>query len=362
LFCFNCVFTAWLCHTANKKVNDTNIQEKTGNNSSSISNIRVEQDRELRYYKIAFDLSGEVGDQYLIQVVPHKDGRELSDLSYLTGAGIDSFIEPGKNHSVYWDAILEGYESEGWQFQIKANLKPKGMIFVKGGSFQMGSNSGDGDESPIHEVTVSSFWIGKYQVTQKEWTEVMGNNPSGRKGKNLPVEMVIWYEVVEYCNKRSILEGLTPCYSGSGSNITCNWGANGYRLPTEAEWEYAARGGLKSKGYKYSGSNSIGTVAWYDENSGSRTHEVGTKKPNELGIHDMSGNVWEWCWDWYAGSYYKKSPSINPKGPNSGSYRVLRGGSWNFNHDFCRISYRDINNPNEGNNNYGFRVCRTFFN
>ncbi|MCB5224614.1 MAG: bifunctional serine/threonine-protein kinase/formylglycine-generating enzyme family protein, partial [Candidatus Cloacimonadaceae bacterium] len=115
------------------------------------------------------------------------------------------------------------------------------MILVEGGSFQMGSNDGYDDEKPIHEVTVSSFWIGKYQVTQKEWTEVMSSNPSEWKGENLPVENVSWHDAVEYCNERSILEGLTPCYSGSGSNITCNWGANGYRLPTEAEWEYAAR-------------------------------------------------------------------------------------------------------------------------
>ena len=165
------------------------------------------------------------------------------------------------------------------------------MIFVEGGTFQMGSNNGDSDEKPVHRVTVSDFYIGKYEVTQKEWYEVMGNNPSRFKGRNLPVEEVSWYDAVEFCNKKSKAEGLTPCYTGSRKNTKCNFSANGYRLPTEAEWAYAARGGIKSKGYKYSGSNTIGDVAWYISNSGSKTHTVGTKKANELGIYDMTGNV-----------------------------------------------------------------------
>ncbi len=324
--------------------------------AQKISNVRVEQDPELRYYKISFDLSGNASDEYLVQVVPYKNNRELSRLSFLTGAGIREPISSRKNHCIFWDAILEGYESEGWQFRISSVLSSKDMVLVEGGTFMMGSNDGDGDEKPVHEVTLSSFWIGKYQVTQQEWMKVMGSNPSRWKGDRLPVENVSWYDAVEYCNKRSIQEGLTPCYSGSGNGITCNWRANGYRLPTEAEWEFAARGGLKSKGCRFSGSNDISSVAWYSSNSQSKTHEVGTRQPNELGIYDMSGNVWEWCWDIYGS--YPSGAQTNPHGATGGTYRVGRGGSWGSGASYCTVSYRNINDAANGGSNLGFRVCR----
>ena len=225
----------------------------------------------------------------------------------------------------------------------------------------MGSNDGDSDEKPVHQVTVSSFLIGKYEVTQAEWKEVMGSNPSNWKGDQLPVESVSWYDAVDYCNKRSIKEGLTPCYSGSGAGITCNWNANGYRLPTEAEWEYAARGGKHSKGYKYSGSNDIGSVAWYDGNSGSKTNRVGTKAANELGLHDMSGNVAEWCWDWYDAKYPSKMAEFNnPRGPSGGSLKVIRGGSVkNGIGTKLGILNRESGNPNLGYSYVGFRLVRS---
>ncbi len=259
-----------------------------------------------------------------------------------------------------------------------------GMVYVEGGSFNMGSNDGDDDEKPVHKVTVSSFYIGKHEVTQKEWRDVMGSSPSRFKGDDKPVEQVSWYDAIEYCNKRSLKEGLTPCYTIDKTNkdpnntsssdklkwtVSVNWQANGYRLPTEAEWEYAARGGNKSKGYSHSGSNDLGSVAWYYDNSYSKgenhsdygTHKVGTKAANELGIYDMSGNVWEWCWDWYDEGYYAKSQSSDPIGAGSGSYRVIRGGSWYGSVGDCRVADRGNGSPDDGYCSIGFRVSRAIW-
>ena len=225
----------------------------------------------------------------------------------------------------------------------KLNLKnlTSNMVYVSGGTFTMGVTSeqgsdADSDEKPTHSVTVSSFYICKYEVTQALWKAVMGSNPSNWKGDNLPVERVSWDDCQTFIRKLNALTG------------------KNFRLPTEAEWEFAARGGNNSRGYKYAGSNNIGDVAWYDGNSGNKTHTVGTKSPNELGIYDMSGNVWEWCQDWY-GSYSSASQT-NPTGASSGSYRVLRGGSWYYGARFCRSSLRSDNAPGYRYIYYGLRL------
>lgn len=234
------------------------------------------------------------------------------------------------------------------------------MVFVQGGTFTMGATSEQGsdvgsDERPAHSVTVSDFYVGKYEVTQAQWEAVMGSNPSYFKGDNLPVESVSWNDAQEFILKLNALTGKK------------------FRLPTEAEWEYAARGGSKSKGYKYAGSNNIDDVAWYWKNSGVRflsgewdddkiknnhckTHAVGTISPNELGLYDMSGNVWELCSDWYGSSYYGNSPSNDPQGPSSGSGRVLRGGGWYYSSSYCRVSNRNGIILGSGNCSSGFRL------
>ena len=214
------------------------------------------------------------------------------------------------------------------------------LVAVQGGTFTMGSPNTEADRSGDeyqHQVTLSSFYIGKYPVTQAQWQAIMGSNPSKFKGDNLPVESVSWDDIQVFLTKLNTL--YSPPSGGQGGGF--------FRLPTEAEWEYAARGGHKSSfnkggqgGFKYAGSNNIDEVAWYDKNSGNKTHPVGQKKPNELGIYDMSGNVWEWCQDWYDGNYYKNSPANNPTGQISGSFRVLRGGGWIFNAQYCRSAAR----------------------
>jgi len=207
------------------------------------------------------------------------------------------------------------------------------MVYVQGGTFTMGATSEQGsdaysDEKPTHSVTLSSYMIGQTEVTQALWQAVMGNNPSRFTGDSRrPVEMVSWDDCQEFLRKLNSLTGQR------------------FRLPTEAEWEFAARGGNKSNHYKYSGSKNIGDVAWYYHNSSSTTHPVGKLQPNELGIYDMSGNVYEWCSDWYGGNYYSSSPSNNPQGPSSGSFRVLRGGSWFDDTRYCRVSFRFYDYP-----------------
>lgn len=247
------------------------------------------------------------------------------------------------------------------------------LVLVKGGTFINTKSNFYGKN-----VTISDFYIGKYEVTQKEWIEVMGKNPSSFKGDNLPVEMVSWYDCIEYCNKRSIKEGLKPYYrinknkkdpnNTSGYDdikwiVAINAEANGYRLPTEMEWEYAADGGQKSMSYTYSGSNNIDEVAWYWKNSGDeilegfwnyriieknndKTNPVGSKIPNELGLYDMSGNVREWCWDWHQGD------KSLPQG------RVWKGGGWLGGEEACKPSFRYTWEANSKGNDTGLRVCR----
>jgi len=258
------------------------------------------------------------------------------------------------------------------------------MVNVPAGTFTMGRTTGTGyaDEIPTHTVNLTAFYMGKYEVTQAEWFQVMGTNPSGFTGdNNRPVEKVSFYAILAYCNKRSLNEGLEPVYTINGSqnpsswgaipttnnatwnNATMNMAANGYRLPTEAEWEYAARGGSNNPDYLYSGADVIGNVAWYTSNSGSTTHAVGGKTANGLGIYDMSGNVQEWVWDWYSATYYASSTANNPTGPATGTIHTIRGGSWNHAASDCRVAFRNWGSPEKGspkviNNELGFRVVR----
>ena len=215
------------------------------------------------------------------------------------------------------------------------------MVEVRGGTFRMGATSEqisgvNHDEKPVHSVTLSSFYIGKTEVTQALWKAVMGSNPSEFKGDNRPVESVSWDDCQEFIRKLNDLTG------------------QNFRLPAEAEWEFACRGGNNSRGYKYSGNNYIDNVAWYTDNSGDKTHPVATKSPNELDIYDMCGNVWEWCSDWYGG--YTSGAQTNPKGPYTGSFRVYRGGCWGSHARDYRSSNRSYNYPGNRGAGVGLRL------
>ena len=226
--------------------------------------------------------------------------------------------------------------------QAELNKLIHNMVYVSGGTFIMGATSEQGseaydDEKPKHSVTLSSFYLCKYEVTQALWRVVMGENPSNFKGNNLPVEMVSWDNCQTFISRLNNLTGKK------------------FRLPSEAEWEYAARGGNRSRSYKYSGSNGLSDVAWYIDNSGSKTHPVGSKSPNELGLYDMSGNVSEWCSDWKG--TYSSSSQTNPTGPFSGEYHVNRGGSWRGGVGLCRSSCRYSNSPDDRNGSLGLRLA-----
>ncbi|MBQ8656432.1 MAG: formylglycine-generating enzyme family protein [Prevotella sp.] len=216
------------------------------------------------------------------------------------------------------------------------------MVYVEGGTFTMGATREQGsdatnDEKPAHQVTLSSFHICKYEVTQELWQAVMGSNPSGFKGAHRPVENVSWEDCQDFIRRLNDLTG------------------KNYRLPTEAEWEYAARGGNRSYCYKYAGGSSIDDVAWYMNNSNYVTHDVGLKRPNELGLYDMAGNVWEWCLDWY--DFYSSDIQTNPRSSSLGTFRMYRGGGWSYDAMYCRVSCRSRNLPTRRYTSLGLRLA-----
>ena len=251
----------------------------------------------------------------------------------------NTYVVSSSNNSSGSPSVASG--SNAISIPVKDGISIE-MVKVEAGTFMMGATpemeKPNSDEKPLHQVTLTNdYYMGKYEVPQALWEAVMGSNPSAYKGDNLPVEMVSWNDCQEFISKLNSLTGRK------------------FRLPTEAEWEYAARGGKKSRGYQYSGNSNITDVAWYDGNSGSKPHPVGTKQANELGIYDMSGNVYEWCSDWYGS--YSSSSQTNPTGADSGSFRVFRGGGWGIYARGCRLSYRYIFTPDDRRSYLGLRLA-----
>ena len=253
-------------------------------------------------------------------------------------------------------------ENESSETQNQAEIKTEsqdGMVLLPGGTFIMGYE--DEIDSPPHEVTISAFYIDTHLVTQEQYEKLMGENPSRWKGKTNPVEQMRWSDAIKYCNARSKAEGFESCYDLN--TWKCNFAANGYRLPTEAEWEYACRAGTMTAYFFGDDASKLKAYAWFEDNSGGKPRPVGQRQANPWGLSDMHGNVWEWCNDFYKVDYYQESPKENPRGPEIGETKVLRGGAWKFSAECCRSGYRYNENPGYadvcfGYDIYGFRCVK----
>ena len=308
--------------TARAQSNDYNMVIEL-NNGTTIT-LGANDVRNLTFNGDALSISGNTIEDIIAALATKADKSEIERLeAMISQLQEELHPTPPKEYTV-----------NGVSFKMKK---------VSGGTFQMGATEEQGsdaldDEKPVHSVTLSDYWIGETEVTQALWQAVMGSNPSHFTGDSqLPVENVSWNDCQTFIQTLNELTGMS------------------FRLPTEAEWEFAARGGNSSQGYKYAGSNTVGDVAWYYSNSSSKTHPVATKSPNELGLYDMSGNVWEWCQDWYGS--YSSSAQTDPVGPSSGSNRVLRGGSWNSLARYCRVAYRNSTTPSDRYFSLGLRLA-----
>ncbi len=307
----------------------------------------------------------------------NENNRQRDDTAF--DIAVEKNTEAG--YQKYLNDFPNGWHRSEATEKMNALKKMDNMVLVRGGTFQMGSNDGEADEKPVHSVTVSDFYLSKFEVTVAEFktfVEATGYQTdaekNGGEGSSFWNSTTSKWELTSGINWRHDAEGKSrpqneynhPIIHVSWNDAVayCDWlsktTGQKYHLPTEAEWEFAARGGNQSKNYKYAGSSEVDEVAWYLENSSSKTHPVGQKKANELGIFDMSGNVWEWCSDWYAADFYKNSPSSNPTGAGSSVARVDRGGGWGYDPQSCRAAFRDSNVPTRRNKYLGFRLARSF--
>jgi formylglycine-generating enzyme required for sulfatase activity len=287
----------------------------------------------------------------------------LVAVALVTGCGKSGSESPGGNPSA---SAPGNSKSEAGNPVEVVTASGLGMISLPGGEFLMGSDNGNADEAPAHKVKVSPFLIDKYEVTHEMFAKAQLPNPSHwQDNPKKPVERVRWRDAKLYCNERSLLEKLKPCYNEKTPDFDCDYAANGYRLPTEAEWEYACRAGSDGA-YDFGQADKLRQFSWFADNAADKTHAIGEKKPNRWGIHDLYGNVSEWCEDVYSATYYKESPPVDPPGPpNPGKdvKRVMRGGSWKASADMCRATLRQAERTGDSDACFftdycGFRCVR----
>ena len=386
--------------------------EIMGKSPIEVSGVRQRAGTKL--LDVRYQVSAAAGRRFVVSLsAKDRDSGEGLPVYNLDGDGAHTPVEAG-THRMTWNFGKDGPGLDAARVDVKIRATPLGMVLVEGGTFTMGEPRGSGwkPERPPHKVTVDSFYIGRHEVTYAEvcevfrWATAQDNGfkvrPRGMRdpvnGKRMlrfghsermmffedgvlkvgsnsadrPSVALSWYGVLGYCNFRSKMEGLTPCYDLS--TWACDFSANGYRLPTEAEWEYAARGGKHGEDTLYSGSDDPAKVAWTSENRAPPVPKptapfkgkdlwyaprVGTLAPNALGIHDMSGNAWEWCWDRYAADYYARSPAENPRGPAEGRNRIERGGGHFNPPEYSRVTCRSYYPPDRIDRPLGFRVVRS---
>ena len=328
--------------TTGKTSSKTTQRSRTGSTSSRSNTTSSSSASSSAVYDVSFTCNMTDADLYI-------DNAYMGDANgtYNIKAGTHNVLVVAEGCDDYAKNINVSSSKRSFKLAMKSDVPQplqnliEDMVFVQGGTFTMGSKEEQGaeyDEIPAHQVKLSSFYICKYEVTQDLWIEVMGNNPSENVDDNLPVESVSWDDCQLFIKKLNAMSGIK------------------FRLPTEAEWEFAARGGIESHNYRYAGSDSIDDVAWY-YNFDQASHEVGTKLPNELGLYDMSGNVMEWCSDWHG--RYKVGLQRNPTGPKTGEYRICRGGFWESEDTHCTVTYRTPVSPEDHSSSLGLRLAAT---
>jgi formylglycine-generating enzyme required for sulfatase activity len=376
-----------------------------------VSNVLAQQRAGTKLVDITYDLTDPDSGTLNVTVRISKDGGATWTVPCrtLSGNGIGVAVTPGTGKAIVWDAGADwnGQWSDHMQAEVVATDVGDDFVLIPGGTFSMGDTFSEGgtSERPVHPVSISAFYLGRYEVTKALWDEVRAWGPANGytdlpagavKATGHPVQTVDWYGAVKWCNARSQKEGLTPCYytgptfswdsvyrrgTVSVQNGWVDWTANGYRLPTEAEWEYAARGGVAGRrfpwgntishgyanynaatDYPYDESYPAGYHPDYDSGGYPYTSPVGSFPVQGAGHYDMIGNVWEWCWDWYGATYYQtcldQGTVANPRGPASGSSRVLRGGNWYIDALLCRLARRHTSAPDNAVNSLGFRLVR----
>lgn len=325
-----------------------------------VLNVRAAQRPHTNLVDIHYDLITSAGHPATVSASLSVDGGQTYPIACTTVTGdVGPDVAPGFSRHIVWDAGIDypAFDGDDCRIRVAANAGPDGnvMVQIPGATFRMG------DDSNYCWVYVGSFYVSRMEVTQAQYAALM---PYTVTHPMRPAVDVTWYQAIQYCNALSIQEGLTPAYEGGGSSWTWNRDADGYRLLTESEWEYACRAGSQTHYCNGDTEADLALVGWYSGNSGNRAHDVQTKAPNAWEIYDMHGNVWEWCWDWYAGypsGTTPENPHIDDGGPSTGTNRVRRGGAFGNDATYCRSAYRINNSPGYSYNNLGFRLARSAF-